>query len=258
MPLEPGSSNAVVSRNISELTHHGSRPRPHAQIVAIALHNADKYKHRAAGGLAAGGFAMPKPMAGLGGAGAPRMMLPRNHIMATSAPERLANGGFPLGESTTPFFVRNEARNLQNVDIPHGSGLFNSDVAGRTDRLPHAVAADSFVLPADVVSTLGQGNTMAGSKIMDAIMSSGPYGIPLTHPRAAGGSTPGVSHVMVAGGEYLIHRRDLEKKGRLMRAAGKSRARTDLAAGHEWARQFVETVRKHAKKFLNHAPKPKK
>lgn len=258
MPLEPGSSNAVVSRNISELTHHGSRPRPHAQIVAIALHNADKYKHRAAGGLAAGGFAMPKPMAGLGGAGAPRMMLPRNHIMATSAPERLANGGFPLGESTTPFFVRNEARNIQN-DSFHGGGLFNSDVAGRTDRLPHAVAADSFVMPADVISGLGQGNTMAGAKIMDGILSSGPYGTRLPNIRRAdGGGTPGVSHVMVAGGEYLVHRRELEKMGRKMRASGKSRARTDLAAGHEWARDFVEKVRKHQKDFLKNAPKPKK
>jgi hypothetical protein len=52
MPLESGNSPAVVSRNISELTHHGSRSRPHAQIVAIALSNADRHPHRADGGNA--------------------------------------------------------------------------------------------------------------------------------------------------------------------------------------------------------------
>ena len=45
MPLKPGSDPATISSNIDELTHHGSRPRGHAQIVAIALHNADASKH---------------------------------------------------------------------------------------------------------------------------------------------------------------------------------------------------------------------
>ena len=42
MPLAPGNSRAAISGNISELTHHGSRPRSHAQIIAIALSNARK------------------------------------------------------------------------------------------------------------------------------------------------------------------------------------------------------------------------
>jgi len=45
MPLESGSSQKVISHNISELTHHGSRPRSHEQIVAIALSNARKTGH---------------------------------------------------------------------------------------------------------------------------------------------------------------------------------------------------------------------
>ena len=44
MPLKPGSSSKVISQNISELTHHGSKKRPHKQIVAIALHKADETK----------------------------------------------------------------------------------------------------------------------------------------------------------------------------------------------------------------------
>ena len=52
MPLQPGSSKKVISANIDELTHHGSRPRSHKQIVAIALHNADQFMK--------GGKAKPK------------------------------------------------------------------------------------------------------------------------------------------------------------------------------------------------------
>ena len=40
MPLKRGKSRKVISENISELTHHGSRPRSHKQIVAIALSEA--------------------------------------------------------------------------------------------------------------------------------------------------------------------------------------------------------------------------
>lgn len=38
MPLLRGKTN--VGANIKELTEHGSRPRSHEQIVAIALHAA--------------------------------------------------------------------------------------------------------------------------------------------------------------------------------------------------------------------------
>lgn len=160
------------------------------------------------------------------------------------------------GLSFAPSFTERQSERDLSRDAYHPSGLFKSDVAGRTDRLPRAVPADSFVFPADVVSTLGQGNTLSGAKIMDAIMNSGPYGTKLR--RADGGSTPALSHVMVAGGEYLGHRDDLARIGSRIRHAKKSKARSDLAAGHEWARSFVDKVREHAKAFLRNAPKPKK
>lgn len=213
MPLERGSGAGVVSHNIDELTHHGSRKRPHDQVVAIALHEADKS---------------------------------RNH---------LAGGGLSL---QTPFYARSEARSVQD-DAYHPSGLFKGDVAGRTDRLPRAVAADSFVMPADSVGILGQGNTMAGAKIMDAIMSTGPYGTTLPRARRAdGGGTPGISHVMVAGGEVLIPRKVIENFGKRLRKAGKSGAKTDLAAGHKWAREFIDMLRKMEIKRLKSAPPPKR
>lgn len=176
------------------------------------------------------------------------------HTQDIARHQHQAGGGL----SMTPSFTERAAmRDLGREDQFHPSGLFNSDVAGRTDRLPHAVKADSFVVPADVISGLGQGNTMAGSKIMDGILSSGPYGTKLPK-RADGGNAPGISHVMVAGGEYLIPRDKLIEIGGRMRRSGKSKTRSDLAAGHEWARNLVDTVRKHQKKFLAHAPEPKK
>lgn len=46
MPLKRGRSRKVISENISELTHHGSKPRSHKQIVAIALNEARKSKKK--------------------------------------------------------------------------------------------------------------------------------------------------------------------------------------------------------------------
>lgn len=42
MPLKKGYSNKTISKNISELVHHGKRKRSHKQIIAIALNVARK------------------------------------------------------------------------------------------------------------------------------------------------------------------------------------------------------------------------
>lgn len=49
---------------------------------------------------------------------------------------------------------------------PHlHTGPIHSGVAGRTDHLPIHVPNKAYVLPADIVSGMGEGNTMAGFKI---------------------------------------------------------------------------------------------
>lgn len=188
---------------------------------------------------------------------------PRSQAIAASLHEadkahnHLSSGGF--SSPSTPFYVRNEARNVAD-DSFHGAGLFGGDVAGRTDRLPRSVPADSFVFPADSISSLGQGNTLAGAKLMNAILASpGPYGVGAPRTRHAdGGETPGISRVMVASGELLANPTQLKNQGWKLRKHGLSKAKSDLAAGHEWARGFVEKLRKHQMKFLKSAPKPKK
>ncbi|HEY1244160.1 MAG TPA: hypothetical protein VGF29_04940, partial [Hyphomicrobiaceae bacterium] len=67
---------------------------------------------------------------------------------------------------------------LSKPDSP-GVHLINSSVPGRTDRLPMRARTGSFILPADVVSGLGQGNTSAGAKMWGQTLAHaiGPMGI---------------------------------------------------------------------------------
>jgi len=59
------------------------------------------------------------------------------------------------------------------------SGLVHTAGAGRTDNVPTSVMAGSHVIPSDVMSGLGQGNTLAGAHAMSMALSSGPGGISL-------------------------------------------------------------------------------
>ena len=52
-------------------------------------------------------------------------------------------------------------------------GPIHSSVAGRTDHLPMHVASGSYVIPADIISALGEGNSMAGFKVAKSIFSGG-------------------------------------------------------------------------------------
>jgi hypothetical protein len=70
---------------------------------------------------------------------------------------------------------------------PCHTGLINMAVGGRTDHLPMHVREGSYVLPADIVSALGEGNTMAGSKVVDHMFAGKP-----AH-KASGGTTIGIS-----------------------------------------------------------------
>ena len=65
------------------------------------------------------------------------------------------------------------APQAKGFDFQHG--LLDSSGYGRTDTLPINVPSGSYVLPADVVSGLGQGNTIAGAKMLDLVFSGMPY-----------------------------------------------------------------------------------
>ena len=102
-------------------------------------------------------------------------------------------------------------------------GAIHSSVAGRTDHLPIHVASGSYVIPADIISAMGEGNSMAGFKVAKDIFSvkdvtkGEPYGqsgLPYdasTPQKAAGGSTtggnPNASAAIAAGNQKVAANR---------------------------------------------------
>jgi 8-oxo-dGTP pyrophosphatase MutT (NUDIX family) len=102
------------------------------------------------------------------------------------------------------------------------SGPIHSSVAGRTDHLPITVASSSYVLPADLVSHLGENNTLAGFKVLRRMFGGEPYGGG-EHPYGQSGGPYGAK--MATGGK--VHRAagilfvSPEKEVLLLRRQGK-------------------------------------
>lgn len=130
---------------------------------------------------------------------------------------------------------------------PHVGPLLSA-VAGRTDHLPIDVTAGSYVLPADVVSGLGQGNTISGMQVIHHMFGGQemPYGVPM---KAAGGAVDTTSTVPIAaaGGEFVL------SPDQVMRVGG-----GDLNRGHAILDAFVKHARKLHIKTLSKLPGPAK
>lgn len=94
------------------------------------------------------------------------------------------------------------------------AGPIHSAVGGRTDHLPMNVASGSYVIPADIISAMGEGNSMAGFKVAKSIFSTPdvtagepydavglPYDADAPHKAEGGGTTnPRPLHTGPAGG----------------------------------------------------------
>lgn len=154
------------------------------------------------------------------------------------------------------------------------TGPIHSSVAGRTDHLPMQVPSGSYVIPADIVSAMGEGNTMAGFKHVKRIFSgmpygggkgpygqsggpygqstglpygatSAPYGMDLPG-KAAGGETASVP-IVAAGGEYVLSPEEVRQVGH-----------GDLELGHKVLDEFIKRYRKETINTLKKLPGPKK
>jgi hypothetical protein len=171
-----------------------------------------------------------------------------------------ADGGMPELSEMSPWWTRREAS-----EAFHPGGLFQGGNGGRTDTLNRIVPAGSYVIPADVVSGLGEGNTMAGANVLDAMMHTNPHGVQGSPQRmgkgpphapaayrepsetlARGGKTGHVP-IVAAGGEYLVHPEAVQALG-----GG------DIKRGHAILDAFVVHIRKKTKTTLSKLPPPKK
>jgi hypothetical protein len=128
------------------------------------------------------------------------------------------------------------------------SGFIHSDVPGRTDRLPMAVPAGAHVIPADTLSGLGEGNSLAGKSIMENLLSMTKPNVPKTG-FAQGGATPdgGAKEIIAAGGEMIVSPEQV-------RALGQG----DQKRGHDYLDKIILAVRRHTAKQLKSLPGPKK
>lgn len=122
------------------------------------------------------------------------------------------------------------------------SGPVNGHGPGRTDRYPLQVLSGSYVIPADIVSALGEGNTAAGNEVIRRMFFKG--GALRENGNGAkigGGSVP----VIVAGGEYIIPPEVVEEIG-----GG------DMNRGHSLLDAFVKKHRQRTVKHLKSLPGP--
>ncbi len=115
-------------------------------------------------------------------------------------------------------------------------GPIPSDVCGRTDHLPVNVQAGSYVLTADTVSGVGEGNTIAGFKTLNRF-----FGI----QKNRGGET---REVVLAGGEYVLDPKCVEN----FVGGG------DLEEGQKALDGFMVLFRKKHIDTLKKLPGPKK
>ncbi len=135
-----------------------------------------------------------------------------------------------------------------------------NDVPGRTDRINTKVKSGSYVIPADIVSGLGEGNTIAGTKKLQHMFNSGPFGMKLPKlkikkpkRKASGGPISGFSEpvaevpVVVAGGEYIVDPEHVREIGQ-----------GDIDAGHKALDEWVKTMRKDLINTLKRLPGPAK
>jgi hypothetical protein len=132
----------------------------------------------------------------------------------------------------------------KGIDVKPHVGPIHSPVAGRTDHLPMHVPSGSYVIPADIISAMGEGNTMAGFKIMNDITKM--YG-GISKAFAEGGMTDEKVPIVAAGGEYVIPPEVVVGIG-----GG------DMDAGHKELDDFVKKMRANTVKTLQKLPGPKK
>lgn len=130
---------------------------------------------------------------------------------------------------------------------PMHVGPIRSHVAGRTDHVPLDVPAESFVIPADIVSGIGEGNTENGYRVFSKLLGLPESAVPAALQRKDGGKVGSPVPIMAAGGEIVVPPDVVSKVGD-----------GDLKRGHQILDHMVRTLRKEHIKKLKSLPGPHK
>lgn len=129
------------------------------------------------------------------------------------------------------------------------AGYIHGTSGGRTDNKPMKVAPGSYVIPSDILSGLGQGNSHAGAAALQRMFKMGPHAKTLGESgKFADGGMPGEGvPIVAASGEMVV---DPETVARI----GKG----DMDVGHKTLDAMVAHVRKSTIKKLRKLPPPKR
>jgi hypothetical protein len=186
--------------------------------------------------------------------------------MALNGERRLRANGFAQGGGIMASVQKpapQQAAGTAPVQIQQ-TGLIPVPSSGRADTVTAAIPAESFIVPADIVSALGDGNTEAGARVMDGVVgkqaqSARPAGAgaqaqPVPIPgRKDGGKAPPPQDpgkmvmIRISGGEYAILPNDVARVG-----GG------DISHGHKVLAEFIKKVRTNYAKKIKSLPGPRK
>lgn len=147
-----------------------------------------------------------------------------------------------------------DTQRRKNPKVFHGP--LKAAIPGRTDRLPIHVYSGSYVLPADIVSGLAEGNTEAGFEVIkrmihDQLANQSQGGrVGMTQKYGLRGhyhEPEDLVPCVVAGGEYILTPQEVEAFGD-----------GDLKKGHSVLDAFVKSQRAKTIKTLRKLPGPAK
>lgn len=120
-------------------------------------------------------------------------------------------------------------------------GYIPGETGGRTDNKEISVGNGAFVIPADVISGIGEGNSIAGAHALHKL-----FGMGGPVAKADGGATEAVP-IVAASGEMVVPPDKVKEVG-----GG------DMEHGHNVLDAFVMHMRKKNIRHLQRLPKPKK
>jgi hypothetical protein len=272
MPLIKSASKPALKQNMRTLySEIGKSPhvKNQKQAEAIALETQRRTKGRAFGGVSpmlgqasnmmppGSNPAMPPqmPINGVAGAMQPSpMMGPANGINAPMA----------AGMTPRPYAAGGGINPIKSTF----TGPIVSKVPGRTDNHFGHVPSGSYVIPADIVSGRGQGNSLAGMDALHKLFRMGQNNsmstrLPFGGNRLAKGnkfSKGGYDHdkhvgkpvqVRLAGGEIVLAPHHVQET--MSRLSGK---KLSLDEAHKEMDKWVISERKKLRKTLVKLPGP--
>lgn len=187
--------------------------------------------------------------------GSPQAQIIQRVLQQKRMAPALADGG--MTPNFSPWWTRSQER--AETSGAGATGFLHGSTPGRADEILTTAPAGAHVIPSDVISGLGEGNSLAGAKAMEHIIRTGPGGVQM--PRGGGGHgfprPPGVPHqasggsvveqtpVALSHGEWVASPEDVLRWGN-----------GDAKLGHRIFDHFIVEMRKLIIKTMKALPGP--